>query len=114
VNELGGTAAARNQTGERAPSGTVETLATWIFAGILLCAGLVGFAAPLWPAKGAQRSWFMMPAILMGAVALRLAIDLPRDPTSHNLFPFEFILAGVLGLALSGVSQLLRKLRRPT
>lgn len=44
---------------------------------------------------------------LLVAVALRVAADVMGDPSSHNLWPFEVIIAGVLGLAVSGCGALL-------
>jgi hypothetical protein len=33
------------------------------------------------------------------AVLGRVAVETARDPTSHNLWPFEVVIAGVIGLA---------------
>ncbi len=38
----------------------------------------------------------MVPAAVMAVVVLRILFDVLRDPTSHNLFPFELPLAGSL------------------
>jgi hypothetical protein len=36
-----------------------------------------------------------VPAVFIG---IKILADLLRDPTSHNLWPFEFVLIGSLGL----------------
>ena len=40
-------------------------------------------------------------------VAMRVVADVMGDPTSHNLWPFEVIIAGVVGLAVSVCGALL-------
>jgi hypothetical protein len=40
------------------------------------------------------------------AVMARVVLDTLRDPTLHNLWPFEFIIAVVIGLLASGAGTL--------
>ena len=53
------------------------------------------------------------------AVAIRVAVDVARDASTHNLWPFELMIALALGLgaALAGTALgsllLLRSSRRP-
>jgi hypothetical protein len=35
-----------------------------------------------------------LPAIVLGGWAILLGVDTARDPTSHNLWPFEFVMVG--------------------
>jgi hypothetical protein len=59
--------------------------------------GLAGFGAPVWALlrwQGAWRIAAMLPAGLMAFVVLRLLLDTSRDPTSHNLWPFEMLMFG--------------------
>jgi hypothetical protein len=44
----------------------------------------------------------------MGFVVVRIAVDTARDPTSHNLWPFEILQSGVAALATIGVLKLAR------
>jgi hypothetical protein len=56
------------------------------------------------------------PAGLVGAVIVRVAVDVWADPTSHNLWPLEIVIAGVVGafwgLVAAGLGELVLRLRR--
>ena len=39
-------------------------------------------------------------------ILARIAVDTARDPTSHNLWPFEFIIAAVIGMLSSSAGAL--------
>lgn len=72
------------------------------FAGFMLamlCIGVLGLAAPawgIWRWGGGWRVAAAAPALMMGFVALRIVVDTTRDPTSHNLWPFEILRTGAL------------------
>jgi hypothetical protein len=55
-------------------------------------------------------------AVAVGVVAVRVAVDVSTDPTSHNLWPFEIVIAGMIGLVAglvaAAVGELLLRLRR--
>ncbi len=40
-------------------------------------------------------------------VATRIILDVSRDATSHNLFPFELAIAVMLGFLISGIGAML-------
>jgi hypothetical protein len=42
-------------------------------------------------------------ASVPAAVLARVAVETTKDPTSHNLWPFEFIIATVVGLFCSSI-----------
>jgi hypothetical protein len=68
---------------------------------VMLLVGLLGFAAPawgLWRWRGGWRIAAAVPAAAMAFVVLRIAAGTAVDPTSHNLWPFEVLQAGVLSL----------------
>ena len=44
------------------------------------------------------------------AVLARVAVDTAKDPTSHNLWPFEFIIAAVVGVLCSSAGALVGSL----
>jgi hypothetical protein len=75
---------------------------------------LVGsVAAPawgLWKWRGGWRLAAALPAGVIGFVILRIIIDTARDPTSHNLWPFEILIWGSLSLAAMGVLAFVRRL----
>ena len=43
-------------------------------------------------------------------ILARVAVDTAKDPTSHNLWPFEFIIAAVLGALCSSAGALVGSL----
>lgn len=63
---------------------------------------VVALAAAL--ARAVGRSRFMVCVLAIGAmipaaVMARVVVDTATDPTSHNLWPFELVLAGFVGAA---------------
>jgi hypothetical protein len=53
---------------------------------------------------------FVAGAAVPAAVLARVAVDAAKDPTSHNLWPFEFIIAAVVGLFCSSAGALIGSL----
>jgi hypothetical protein len=70
------------------------------FSGFMLTmlALLVGsLALPawgLWRWRGGWRAAAAVPFAVMAFVVLRIVVDTARDPTSHNLWPFEILMWG--------------------
>jgi len=64
-------------------------------------------------------AWMLIAATVPAAVMARIAFETASDPTSHNLWPFEVVIAAGVGLlaalggALLGSLFLLRSSRRP-
>ena len=82
---------------------------------------LVGVAAFWVHAAGAAsflKSFLVVGAAVPAAVLARVIVEAVRDPSSHNLWPLEVVIAGVVGLtcALIGASAggLVRRLKGPT
>ena len=48
----------------------------------------------------AWQSVLVMSACPMGAIALRVLVETSRDPTSHNLWPFELVIGFLAGIAV--------------
>ena len=73
---------------------------------------LAGFVA-VRLAKSSTPSWRIpvwlpvLPVFLAGA---NVFIGVMRDPTSHNLWPFEMIVASLFSLVLFGIFLLARRL----
>lgn len=63
--------------------------------------------------------WLLAAASVPAAVTARIAVDVARDATAHNLWPLELGIAAALGLSASlagtalGSLFLLRSSRRP-
>lgn len=87
-----------------------------LFSGFMLAMiafGLLSFAWPAWGLWRWRDGWRIAaaaPILVMGFVVLRIAIDTARDPTSHNLWPFEVVMWGVLGCGWMMALALARKL----
>lgn len=81
-------------------------------AGVMILL-LTGLAVPVWAWWKWQGGWKLaasVPIVIMGFVVLRLLWDTAIDPTSHNLWPFEMIMYGLLSLGITGLLALLRRL----
>jgi hypothetical protein len=60
--------------------------------------------------EGTARALAWLPVLAAGLYGLNFALDVARDPTSHNLFPFELIIGSVLGLGFLGLCALGRRI----
>jgi len=49
-------------------------------------------------------------AAVPAPILARITVDTARDPTSHNLWPFEFIIAAVIGVLCSTAGALVGSL----
>jgi hypothetical protein len=79
----------------------------------MLAIGIGGIALPLralrrW--EGAWRVAAAVPLLWVGFVVMRIVVGTASDPTSHNLWPFEILYAGVLSLVLIGALTVARRL----
>jgi len=77
--------------------------------------GLAGVIVPVrtfirW--RGGWRVAAAIPLAVMGFVLLRIAFGVGRDPTSHNLWPFEILIAALVSLAIVTVLTVTRKIAR--
>ena len=87
-----------------------------LFGGLMLVlplAGLLALVLPAWAMwrwRGGWRLAAAVPAALMAFVVLRIVVGVAIDPTSHNLWPFEILMAGGLASALVLALWLVRKL----
>ncbi len=111
---------ARQEYESRTESAGTDTLIVGFLAGTVGL-GLLGFVAPIWMAwrwEGGWRIAAAVPATMMIFVVLRIVVDVSRDPTSHNLLPFEILMAGATSAGVILLLMLLRRLsgagrRRP-
>jgi hypothetical protein len=75
--------------------------------------GLLGFALPAWGGRRWRGGWRIaaaVPGAMMAFVVLRIIVGVMLDPTSHNLWPFEILMAGAGSAALMAVLMVARKL----
>jgi hypothetical protein len=101
----------RTRMSEPVSAGTVALFSGFMLA--MLALGLLGLAAPawgLWRWRGGWRLAAAVPAAMMVFVVLRIVLGVAGDPTSHNLWPFEILQAGLLSVVAMGVLLLVRRL----
>ncbi len=104
---------AQFQAAPNAPMGAIDML---LFAGLMLAlpiAPVLGFVAPVMAYRRWRGGWRIaaaVPGIMMAFVVLRIAVGVAIDPTSHNLWPFETLLAGAVSVAAIVSLVVLRKL----
>ncbi len=75
--------------------------------------GLFGLIGPLWGLwrwRGGWRVAAALPAAAMGFVLLRILVDTARDPTAHNLWPFEVLMVGGVSSVAMAALLLARRL----
>jgi hypothetical protein len=85
-------AASRNR-----PTSAGDAFFGFGFMLVVIGAFVATFAWPAYKAykwSGLWRWGALLPLIVMGFVVLRIVIDTSRDPTSHNLWPFEIVMFG--------------------
>lgn len=83
---------------------------------VVLLLALAGIAAPVLAIRRWQGGWRLaavVPLGLLGFVILRIVAGTTVDPTSHNLWPFEILLAGLTNLGILAFLALVRRLFEP-
>ncbi len=100
---------------ERQAREPVSTGSVALFSGfmlLVLALLLAGIAVPIWSVWKWQGGWRLaaaVPAALIGFVVLRIIFDTSRDPTSHNLWPFEILQFGTVALIAIGIMKFIRR-----
>ncbi len=105
----------RQQTKEAAgkPTSASDVVLFNGFMLTMLAIGVAGIAVPLWSWwkwRGAWRVAAAVPAAAVLFVILRIIVDTSRDPTSHNLWPFEVLMCSAAALAGIGALKVARRL----
>jgi hypothetical protein len=84
------------------PYGSVNLPNALPILGLLVVAG-----SALYLVASRRQSFGMATGILAttvpAAVMARVIVEVAGDPTSHNLWPFELIIAGVSGVVVAGM-----------
>ena len=76
----------------------------------LLVAGVLAAAARAFGKARLLAVILAVGAAVPAPILARIAVDTVKDPTSHNLWPFEFIIAAVLGIICSSAGALIGSL----
>ena len=69
---------------------------------LLFSMPILSFVLPIMAMRRWRGAWRVAAALAMAPICIdiwRIVTGVARDPTSHNLFPFEMILWSVPGLA---------------
>lgn len=107
--------AARSAEQADAASKSVTAGETTLFNGFMLTmllVGVAGIAVPLWSWwkwRGIWRIAAAIPAAVVLFVVLRIVFDTARDPTSHNLWPFEVVMFSGIALVAVWLMKMVRK-----
>jgi hypothetical protein len=88
------------------PYGKVELPSTLVGVGLTVAA-LAALAVSAARLARARLAALVVGAAAPAAVLLRVIVDCSRDPTAHNLWPFEIVLAGGVGLLASTAGAIL-------
>ena len=95
---------------KRLPRAKVSLPDTFYGAGLLVIAVLAAAARAFGKARLVPVI-FVIGAAVPVAVLARVVIDAAKDPTSHNLWPLEFIIAAEVGIICSSAEALVGGLR---
>jgi hypothetical protein len=79
----------------------------------MLALFIAGIGIPLWTMWKWRGGWKIaaaVPLAVIAFVALRIVVDTARDPTSHNLWPFEIIIYGAVAVAIIGALKIARRM----
>jgi len=76
----------------------------------LLVVGVLAAAARAFGKARLLTVIFAVGGAVPAPILARVAVDTAKDPTSHNLWPFEFIIAAVVGMLCSSAGALVGSL----
>lgn len=85
--------------GENAGGSLLGSLMSMVFVVLALALGGLGLLAPFWAIRRWRDGWRLaawLPVVGLGLVLLNIVVGVMLDPTSHNLFPFEILIAGMV------------------
>jgi hypothetical protein len=100
----------QRRANEPVPAG--ETAFFGGFMLLILALFVASIGVPVWSVwkwRGGWRIAAALPAGVVLFVVLRIVVDTTRDPTSHNLWPFEILEFGIVALAIVAALKLLRR-----
>lgn len=91
---------------------TIFTAVTTIVAAVLFIGAI---ALPIIALKRWRGPWRFaagLPLLALLSLAAVVSIGIMRDPTAHNLWPFEFVIWGIASLIYLGLLALVRRILR--
>jgi len=102
------------QTESSASVGGAAIASVFMAAVLVLLVASIG--GPIWALRKWRGGWRVaaaLPLAAMAFVVLRIVVDVARDPTSHNLWPFEILMFGAASFAVILVLAFVRRLVTP-
>lgn len=94
---------AEYESRQNEPQRTGDTLLFGGFVLLVLAVGIIGFVAPVRAMRRWQGGWRVaaaVPLVMLAFVVLRIVFGTMRDPTSHNLWPFEILQVAALSMVI--------------
>lgn len=88
----------------------IFTAAMTIIAAALFLGAIILPIIALKRWRGPWRFAAGLPLLVLLALAAIISISIMRDPTAHNLWPFELVVWGVASLIYLGALALLRRI----
>jgi hypothetical protein len=88
------------------PHGKVDLPDALLNTGLVVVAAAAALTRVFSGRRSARVAWTIGAAVPT-VVAMRVVSDTMRDPTSHNLWPFEIVIAMVLGGAAAAAGALI-------
>lgn len=83
--------------------------ATLLIAAAILSSVIVFSVEAVRRWRGFLRIAAALPLLALVSVAVFIAVEVAREPTSHNLWPLEIVLWGIGLLAYLGILALIRR-----
>ena len=93
-------------------SPAIEPHLETVFVLAALGMAIGGVALPAWAVRRWRGGWRIAAALPLAGLAVvagRILVDTARDPTSHDLWPFEILVAGGAGIVFVAIVYLVRK-----
>jgi hypothetical protein len=86
------------------------SLPTTLYDTGLVVVGVLAAAARAFGKAQLMTVILAVGAAVPAPILARIAVDTSKDPTSHNLWPFEFIIAAVIGVLCTSAGALVGSL----
>jgi hypothetical protein len=80
---------------------------------LMLASVLIGVLLPAWYAWRWQGLWrwlVILPAVFMVLIVVNLIVAITLDPSSHNMWPFEILMALFVSFIVVGGLRILREI----